>query len=190
MTHADDAAAERWIAAHHRGAARVDVLAFFDRRPAVGPGDLLGRWRGAELPTGHPFDGLLAAHGWYGKEVLDPDTVHPLLFRGRRRAPRPVRPGPAPLPLLRRFPVLARGRPARVAFAAARPLLTARGPGARLRRIEHRGVVTAAIVYDALPVIDVFRRVTPDVLLGLMDMRGVPEPFFFLLTRERAPYRS
>ena len=45
------------------------------------------------------------------------------------------------------------------------------GPAAT---IEHRGVLTAAMVYDALPVIDVFRRVGPDVLLGAMDMRGLP----------------
>ncbi|WP_324273741.1 DUF4334 domain-containing protein [Blastococcus brunescens] len=43
---------------------------------------------------------------------------------------------------------------------------------------------TAAMVYDALPVIDVFRRVGPDVVVGAMDMRGLPAPFFFLLERE------
>jgi hypothetical protein len=40
------------------------------------------------------------------------------------------------------------------------------------------------MVYDALPIIDVFRRVGPDVVLGAMDMRGLPAPFFFLLERE------
>jgi hypothetical protein len=45
-------------------------------------------------------------------------------------------------------------------------------------------VVTAAMVYDALPVIDVFRRVSDDVRLGAMDMRGLPSPFLFVLRRE------
>jgi hypothetical protein len=59
-----------------------------------------------------------------------------------------------------------------------------RKPKARLRSLEHRGVVTAAMVYDALPIIYVFRRVDADTLLGLMDLRGLPAPFFFLLERD------
>jgi hypothetical protein len=65
-----------------------------------------------------------------------------------------------------------------------RPLLTTRRPAARVREVRHRGVVTAAIVYDRLPVVDSFRRLGEDTLLGLMDLRGVPEPFPFLLRRE------
>jgi hypothetical protein len=65
-----------------------------------------------------------------------------------------------------------------------RPLLYTDKPKARLRTIEHRGVATAAMVYDALPIIDVFRRVDADILLGLMDLRGLARPFFFLLRRD------
>jgi hypothetical protein len=50
--------------------------------------------------------------------------------------------------------------------------------------VEHRGVTTAAMVYDALPIIDVFRRVGPDIVVGAMDMRSLPSPFFFLLERD------
>ena len=50
--------------------------------------------------------------------------------------------------------------------------------------MTHRGVVTAAMVYDSLPIIDVFRRVSADVLLGAMDMRGLPSPFLFVLRRD------
>jgi hypothetical protein len=74
--------------------------------------------------------------------------------------------------------------PIRVAFTGLRPLLWTTQPKARLRMIKHRGVLTAATVYDALPVIDVFRRVTPDVVLGAMDMRGLPNPFLFVLRRD------
>jgi hypothetical protein len=52
-----------------------------------------------------------------------------------------------------------------------------------VRPVEHRGVVTAAVVYDALPIVDVLRRVDAGTLLGVMDCRGVPEPFVFVLTR-------
>ena len=50
--------------------------------------------------------------------------------------------------------------------------------------VEHRGVGTAAMVYDALPIIDVFRRISADAVLGLMDLRGLAEPFFFVLRRD------
>ena len=176
----------RWLARHRGGAAAADALAFFDRLPAVEPDAVVGRWRGAELPTGSRLDGLLTAHGWWGKEVVDADTVHPLLFPDRAGRPRPVQPAPAPLTLLRRAPGLARSAPARLAFTAVRPLLTTRRPTARLRPVVHRGEPTTALVYDRLPIVDVFRRVTPDLLLGLMDMRGLHDPFAFLLARDRS----
>ena len=71
-------------------------LAFFDSLPAVRPDDMTGEWRGTELPSGHPLDGLLAAYGWYGKRFSDKDRVDPLLFMdaGEVRAMR----GPGPLP--------------------------------------------------------------------------------------------
>lgn len=178
-----EAALER-LAELQAGASAADVLAFFDGLPPVPAAGLVGRWRGSELPTGHRFDGLLAAHGWYGKEVVDAETVFPLLFRDRAGAPRPVDPRFAPLGLLRTAPWLARTAPARVASAALRPLLTGRGPQARVREVVHRGVPTGAVVYDRLPVVDAFRRVGPDTLLGVMDARGVPEPFPFVLRRD------
>jgi GXWXG protein/uncharacterized protein DUF4334 len=177
--------AVRWVERHRGGAAPADVLAFADRLPGVAVEEMTGRWRGAELPTGSPLDGLLTAHRWWGKEVAGPDTVHPLLFPDRAGRPRPIDPAPAPLVLLRRAPGLARSAPARLAFRVARPLLTTRRPTARLRPVVHRSVPTAALVYDRLPVVDVFRRVGPDLLLGLMDMRGLPDPFAFLLQRAR-----
>ena len=159
------------------------VLALFDTLEPVTPGELVGRWRGAELPSGSRLDGLLTLHRWWGKDVRDTETVHPLLFPDRRGRPYPVTPGPAPLGLLRRWPDLARTPAARLGVAAVRPVLRARRPGARVRSVAFRGVVTAAIVYDALPVVDVFRRVDERSLLGLMDMRGLAEPFAFVLTR-------
>jgi GXWXG protein/uncharacterized protein DUF4334 len=181
-----DADAESRLRQLVDGATTDDVLAEWDALPPVEVPELLGRWRGSELPSGHPFDGLLAAHGWYGKEFLDEETVHPLLFRDTAGVPRPLDPTLAPLALLRAAPGLFRSPPARLAFAGIRPLLRTGRPHARLRRLEHRGVPTAAWVYDRLPVIDVFRRVSADTLLGLMDMRGLPTPFPFVLRRDRS----
>jgi hypothetical protein len=145
---------------------------------------MVGRWWGSGLPTGSPLDGLLESCGWYGKEFLDAETVHPLLFRDRTGRPRPVDPALLPVGLLRDHSGLVRWPMARAAFGGVRPLLHTKRPKARLRVMEHRGVMTAAMVYDDLPIIDVFRRVDPDTLLGLMDLRGLPQPFFFLLRRD------
>jgi hypothetical protein len=177
-------AAADWLAEHRDGAAPDEALSFFDGLPTVTTAEMLGRWRGSGLPTGSPLDGLLEAYGWYGKEFLGPESVHPLLFRGRDGRPRPVDPTHMPLGLLRDHAGLARLWPVRTAFGRLRPLLYTNRPTARLRMVEHRGVTTAAMIYDALPVIDVFRRVGPDVLVGAMDLRGLPAPFLFLLERD------
>ena len=180
-----DETAARWLDAHRAGATPEDALAFFDGLPPVPAAELIGRWRGSGLPTGSRLDGLLEAYGWYGKEFLGAEAVHPLLF-GSRRRPRPVDPAWIPLSLLRDYAGLARLWPVRTAFGRLRPLLYTNQPKARLRTIDHRGVSTAAMVYDALPIIDVFRRIGPDVVLGAMDMRGLPAPFFFVLERDSA----
>jgi hypothetical protein len=181
---ASTAGAREWLDAHRDGASAGDALAYFDGLPAAPTEAMFGRWRGSGLPTGSPLDGLLETYGWYGKEFVDAETVHPLLFLDRAGHPRPVDPALLPIGLLRDRTDLA-AHPLTVrAFTGVRPALFTRKPKARLRAVEHRGVVTAAMVYDALPIIDVFRRVDPDTLLGLMDLRGLPQPFFFLLRRD------
>lgn len=179
----DSLSPEQWLAEHRDGAPADAALAWFDALPPVAPEEMLGRWRGSGLPTGSPLDGLLEAYGWYGKEFIDAETVHPLLF-STRRGPRPVDPTLVPLGVLRDRSWLAHSRAARAAYRVGRPLVTTSKPRARLRSVGHRGVVTAAMVYDALPIIDVFRQVSVDVRAGLMDLRGLDAPFFFVLSRE------
>ena len=41
------------------------------------------------------------------------------------------------------------------------------------------------MIYDRQPIVDHFRRIDDDRVLGLMEMRGMERPFFFLLTREQ-----
>jgi hypothetical protein len=180
----DTARAEDWLDRHRDGARPEEALAFFDSLPVVAPEEMLGRWRGSGLPTGSPLDGLLEAYGWYGKEFIDEETVHPLLFTDLTGSPRPVDPRLLPMALLRDYAGFAHLWPLRLLFIGIRPLLHTGRPTARLREITHRGVCTAAMVYDALPIIDVFRRVSDDVRLGAMDMRGLPSPFLFVLRRD------
>ena len=40
------------------------------------------------------------------------------------------------------------------------------------------------MIYDQLPVNDVFRRLDDDTVLGAMDLRGSATPYFFVLTRD------
>nr|WP_284701700.1 DUF4334 domain-containing protein [Rhodoplanes tepidamans] len=156
----------------------------FDALPAPGPEAMAGRWRGSGLATGHPFDGLLESLGWYGKDFVDAETVYPLLFR--RRDGRLARLDPARLPvgLLVRWPQLARIGLLRSIVRLALPVFATRRPAARLRVVTWRGRAGAAMVYDRQPIIDVFRVVDPDTRLGLMDLRGLAQPFFFVLRRE------
>lgn len=54
---------------------------------------------------------------------------------------------------------------------------------ATLHEVVFRGKQSTAMVYDQLPVIDHFRRITDDVLLCVMDKKGDPADFYFHLTR-------
>ncbi|WP_227981784.1 DUF4334 domain-containing protein [Nocardia spumae] len=158
----------------------------YDSLPAVAVSEIItGRWTGAELDTGHPWAGVLVESGWYGKQFDSPDEVQPLLFAGPDGQVFGVDPRRVPLGLAGWFPT-AGFRAARRMLPALRPLLRTGRGRARLRDIEYRGKVGAAMIYDHLPIIDIFRRVDDDTLLGVMDMRGMDDPYFFVLRRERA----
>ena len=160
------------------------ALELFDRLPAVEPAQMLGCWRGESFASGHPLDGILETYHWHGKAFHSEDSVDPLLFRTRGGEVLPLRavmPDPA---WLKHWPWL-RGRAAGDGFQRwLLPLLRTRAPQARLRRLHHRGISTAAMIYDNLPIVDVFRRLDDQTMLGLMDARGIPQPFFFLLRWE------
>jgi hypothetical protein len=164
-----------------------EALALFDGLAPVDAGFLLGSWRGEEFRTGHPMDGALAAYGWRGKRFDSGEHVQPLLFGSGQRAfavrPRWVWPG---VPWLLRFPVLKNPACVRIVRALL-PLLATRRSHARLRMMLFRGRVTATLVYDEVPIQDVFRRLADDAVLGLMDMKGMERPFFFVLRRDGSP---
>lgn len=54
------------------------------------------------------------------------------------------------------------------------------GGGAVLRRVEFRGQVSAAMIYDHLPIIDHFRRIDDRAVMGVMDRKGKIEVYFYL----------
>jgi hypothetical protein len=163
-----------------------DALALFDGLAPVSLAEMVGTWRGAEFPSGHPLDGLLAASGWYGKRIVDAETVDPLLFYTADRARAfALDPGKLPmgLPHLLRLPLPRTPQLHRLVLAA-RPLMQTHRPKARLRMTEYRGRTSATMIYDDLPIHDVFRQVDADTVLGAMDMRDLAQPYFFVLRRD------
>ena len=161
------------------------ALALFDQLAPVAPAELLGDWRGQGLATGHPLDGVLEAWHWHGKRFLSAEAVHPLIFAaagGRRIS---FDPNWVPMALLR-APWVGRLAPLGVMAPWLLPLLATEKPRARLRQLHYRDRLSCAMVYDNLPIIDVFSRLDANSLLGLMDARGLEQPFFFTLQREAA----
>ncbi|GAA3675346.1 DUF4334 domain-containing protein [Nonomuraea antimicrobica] len=161
------------------------ALRYYDSLDPVAVEELFGVWRGSEVRSDHPLDGLLKTFGWYGKRFDGPDDVHPLVFTRGDGRPVAVSPSFLPVNLLLDRPRLARLPVAALLFRLALPLTRTTRPQARLRMTEYRGVVTATMCYDALPVHDAFRKVDDDLVMGAMELRGSPRPFLFLLSRVR-----
>jgi hypothetical protein len=55
-----------------------------------------------------------------------------------------------------------------------------------LREVKFRGKVSAAMVYDNLPIIDSFRRVDDKTVVGAMDNKMLPKEtgtYYFYLSK-------
>jgi len=165
----------------------AEALAAFDDAPQVDPDFMIGTWNGAELPTSHPMDGMLAASGWWGKQFIDAENVHPLLFPTSDGAALwAMNPALAfgGLKAATGLPMLGRTSSYRRPIAALQPVLRTKAPKARLRITRYRGIDSATMIYDQLPINDVFRQLSDDVVIGAMDMRGWIRPYFFVLRRD------
>lgn len=163
-----------------------DALAIFDKLDPVGVDFMLGSWKGASFPTGHALDGVLEAFHWHGKRFDTAEHVHPLVFSDR--SGRKVNLNPALMPFVRfadRIPI-PKSKLTGSAFQRLLPLLTTSRSRARLRMMSFRGKESAAMIYDDLPIHDIFRRMDDNTVLGIMDCKGMAQPFFFILRREQA----
>ncbi|NEQ50601.1 MAG: DUF4334 domain-containing protein [Leptolyngbya sp. SIO3F4] len=159
------------------------ALQLFDSLEPVNLDFMLGRWQGSGLHTDHPMDGLLEASNWYGKEFINPETVHPLLFLTPQREIIKVAPQPIAMKWGLKIPGL-KSDFMQPLLGITTSLLKTEESQARLRMMEYRGKVSATMIYDYLPINDSFRKVDDNTVLGIMDYKESPQPFFFILRRD------
>jgi hypothetical protein len=167
------------------GSTSKQALELFDSLEPVDVGFMVGNWKGQGFNTGHYMDGLLEAYHWYGKRFEDSENVHPLVFStmsGGFSYVNPIFMGPS-MKLSDRFPIPKSAIFGRL-FQFILPLMTTYKSRARLRMTTYRDKSSATMVYDQLPINDVFRKIDENAVLGIMDLKGMMQPFFFILRRE------
>ena len=164
-------------------ASTAEALALFDTLDPVDLAFMMGRWQGAEIQTNHPLNGFLVAARWYGKEFLEADCVHPLLFQDGNAQIFKVCPNLTVMQWSLQWPWL-KSQPLQPMLRLLTGLMKTGASQARLRMTEYRQKLSATMIYDRLPINDIFRKVDDNTVLGLMDFKGVPQPFFFLLKRD------
>ena len=163
-----------------RKASPEEVFEAFDSLETISSEFLHGRWKGFEIETNHPLDGLLVASGWYGKIFINNEDVHPLVFFAKEKSEL-YSVEPSLVPLNTKLP---KNERLGLMFAMARIILETKESRARLRNLEYRGRVSATMIYDGIPIMDTFVKIDDDRVLGVMDLKGQPLPFFFVLERD------
>jgi hypothetical protein len=161
------------------------ALEAFDALEPVDTDFMIGSWKGEGFHTDHPLDGLLEAYHWHGKRFESVDEVHPLVFRtvgGSLASVNPAFVAPS-LHMVDRVP-LPKSRAVGRTFQAMIPLFETSKSRARLRMTMFRGKSSATMIYDQLPINDVFHKIDENAVFGLMDLKSMKRPFFFILRRE------
>ncbi len=163
-----------------RKASTAEALQVYDALPPATTDFMIGRWKGYEIATGHQMDGLLVPSGWYGKIFIDTEEVHPLVFFGKNKKEL-YAVNPKHIPLNMKFPKTGF---LGILMKLARPFLQTRKSKARLRMVEHRGKVTATMIYDDKAIYDHFAQIDENTVLGCMDLKGVDQPYFWVMERD------
>ena len=163
-----------------------DAFAYFDTLQPVSVSNLVGLWAGRGVPSGHPLDGVLENLGWFGKRFNGDTSADALLFKRGERQLVPLDPLLVPLGVAFRFGRFGRSRVGRSLFSHLARYLRARGPVASLRDMPFRGKTSAAMVYNTKPIVDHFRQIDDDTLLGVMSVEGQSVHYFFRLDRVKA----
>lgn len=162
----------------HKQNSQQEAFALFDSLEPVSNAEMIGPWRGREITSGHPMEGLLSLSGWHGKRFESEEDVFPLVMKGRNGKRYNLQPNTMKYNIPRAMIPLT--------MRLFKPFLSMKKSVARLRTLKHRGVVTSAMLYDSLAIIDVFRKVDENTLMGVMDFKDADTSasYFFVLDRE------
>lgn len=112
-----------------------ELWAAYDQLESVSTEFMLGAWKGEEIASGHPWDGLLTTVGWYGKVFISEEAVHPLIFSNDNHT-RFFAVDPQFMPLALPAGFLRLCAPLARYFTF---LVKTQTPAATLQMIEHRG---------------------------------------------------
>ena len=163
-----------------RKAGTEDALNAFDSLPPASLEFMHGQWKGFEIETGHPLEGLLTQSGWYGKIFENNEEVHPLVFFGKENKELyALNPEYLPLEFSQSKTNLLGAL-----INKSRIVLETKESKARLRNVEYRSKVYATMVYDEKPIFDMFAKIDDHRVLGVMDLKGSLHPYFFVLERD------
>ncbi|MGE8646081.1 DUF4334 domain-containing protein [Acinetobacter vivianii] len=157
-----------------------EMIEFYDQLGEVDCPFMYGRWKGFEVVTGHPINGLLEQANWYGKLFIDQETVYPLVLLNSKKTALFFL-DPKWLPLNLDFSLLKNNSKY---LAGGLKLLKTKDSKARLRMTEFRGKISATMIYDEKPIHDVFRKIDENTVLGWMDLKQQVQPYFFILQRD------
>jgi hypothetical protein len=149
----------------------------------VEPHEMIGLWTGRGIPSGHPLDGVLENLGWFGKRFSTRMRADALLFRGVEKRLVAIDPAWIPLRLALRFHKIGKARAASNLFSYLLRRLRAKGPVASLKALSFHGVTSAAMTYDMQPIVDYFRKVDDNCVMGAMVIEGDDRIYFFELKR-------
>jgi Domain of unknown function (DUF4334)/GXWXG protein len=169
------------------GTSTDEAWELFDSLDAVDIPFMIGSWKGATFPTGHVLDGVLEDYHWHGKRFDDPEHVYPLVFKtigGNLISINPLWMMPV-INSLDQLPVSTL-KPFGNIFQRCLSLFSTTHSSARLCLTTYRGKASATMIYDVLPINDIFRKVDENTVLSVMDLKGMQQPYFFILQRDQA----
>lgn len=132
-----------------------EIDLFFDTLEPVALEEMMGKWKGGQLRTGHPIITALEGIGWYGKTFSSQLDVQPLIC------------------------VDTDG----FFFSDTESM----NGEASIWPLEFRGKVSISLIYDGVPTVAHFRKVSADILIGIRDGKAALDEngnyFYFFLER-------
>lgn len=164
-----------------RTATSEETQQLFNKLETVSIEFMIGKWKGDEILTGHPMNGFLASSGWYGKIFESAEKVHPLIFYTDAKRTETFIANPTDF-----MAWVNKNTKNDLFLGDFRKEMETTEFKARLRRTEFRSTISATMIYDELPINDIFKKIDENTVLGIMDLKNGPENYFFILERDHS----